>query len=173
MKRPGSRRTGSSMCSTIVSRGASFGLIALLAACAQAEPAPSQSAPSTLPAVGIVQAARQPVTESYEFMGRVQATDRVNLLARVNAFLDKQLFTDGAEVKQGDLLYVLEQPPYQADLAAKQAAAAQVQAQLANSDIQLQRALELLKSQTGTEARRDDALTAQRSAAAQLEAAGW
>lgn len=159
------------MCSTIVSRGASFGLIALLAACAQAEPAPSQSAPSTLPAVGIVQAARQPVTESYEFMGRVQATDRVNLLARVNAFLDKQLFTDGAEVKQGDLLYVLEQPPYQADLAAKQAAAAQVQAQLANSDIQLQRAQELFKSKTGSEARRDDALTAQRSSAAQLRSA--
>ncbi len=158
------------MCSTVISRGASFGLIALLAACSQADPAPSRSAPITLPAVGIVQAARQPVTESYEFMGRVQSTDRVNLVARVNAFLDKQLFTEGAEVKQGDLLYALEQPPYQADLAAKQAAVAQVQAQLANSDIQLQRALELLKSQTGTEARRDDALTAQRSAAAQLEA---
>ena len=66
---------------------------------------------------------------------------------------------------------VLEQPPYQADLAAKQAAVAQVQAQLANSDIQLQRAQELFKSQTGSEARRDDALTAQRSAAAQLRSA--
>ena len=165
------RQHGNSIGSSILCRAATFGLLASLAACSQAEPAPSQTPPSPLPPVGIVQAARQPVTESYEFMGRVQATDRVNLVARVNAFLDKQLFTEGAEVKQGDLLYALEQPPYQADLAARQAAVAQAEAQLSNSDIQLGRAQQLLKTLTGTQAQRDDALTAQRSAAAQFEAA--
>jgi membrane fusion protein (multidrug efflux system) len=159
------------MCSTVISRGASFALIALLVACAPATPAPSQSAPSVLPAVGVIQAARRPVTESYDFMGRVQAVGRVNLVARVNAFLETQLFTEGAEVEKGELLYGLEQPPYQADLAAKQAAVAQAEAQLTNSDTQLRRAQELLKSQTGTEALRDNALATQRSASAQLRSA--
>ena len=42
-----------------------------------------------------------------------QATDRVNLIARVAAFLDERLFTEGAEVKKDDLLYRLEQGPFQ------------------------------------------------------------
>lgn len=172
MRRPDSQRLGGTLRGCFLRRPASFGLVALLAACAPAEPGPPQSAPSTPPPpVGIVQAARHPVTSSYEFMGRVEATDRVDLVARLNAFLEKQFFTEGTEVRKGDLLYLIEQPPYQADLAAKQAAVAQAQAQLTNADTQLQRAQELLKSQTGSVARRDDALTAQLSAAAQLKAA--
>ena len=50
-------------------------------------------------------------------VGRIQATDRVNLVARVTAFLDQRFFTEGAEVKKGDLLYRLEQGPFQADVA--------------------------------------------------------
>jgi membrane fusion protein, multidrug efflux system len=71
------------------------------------------------PAVGVVRAQMQPITETNEFVGRIQATDRVALVARVTAFLEQRLFTEGAEVNKGDLLYVLEQPPFQADLAAK------------------------------------------------------
>ena len=108
-------------------------------------------AASEPPAVGVVEAVRRPVTDTYEFMGRVQATDRVDLLARVNGFLEQQLFIEGAEVKDGDLLYRLEQPPYQADLEAKQAAVAQAEAQLANADIQLRRAKDLLRSPAGTQ----------------------
>jgi membrane fusion protein, multidrug efflux system len=128
-------------------------------------------APSGPPAVGVVEAARRPITESYEFMGRVQARDRVELIARVPAFLEEQFFTEGAEVKKGDLLYRLEQPPYQADLEAKQAAIAQAEAQLKNAEIQLHRATELLKGPAGSKMRYDDALTVKLSAEAQLRAA--
>ena len=92
-------------------------------------------------------------------------------MARVNAFLEKQLFTEGAEVKKGDLLYLLEQPPYQADLAVRQAAIAQAEAQLTNSNIQLERAKKLLKGPAGLQARYDDTLAAQRTIAAQVKAA--
>ena len=159
------------MYNSILSRSASFGLLALLVACAPAQPAPSQSAPSAPVAVGVVQAERRPVTESDEFMGRVQARDRVELIARVPAFLEEQVFTEGAEVKKGDLLYRLEQPPYQADLEAKQAAIAQAEAQLKNAEIQLNRATELLKGPAGLKMRYDDALTVKLSAEAQLRAA--
>ena len=152
-------------------RTASFGLIALLLAGPASKPGSSQTAPSGPPAVGVVEAARRPVTESYEFMGRVQATDRVELVARVPAFLEEQFFTEGAEVKKGDLLYRLEQPPYQADLEAKQAAIAQAEAQLKNAEIQLHRAKELLKGPAGSQMRYDDALTVKLSAEAQLRAA--
>ena len=73
------------------------------------------------PAVGVVRAEMRPITETSEFVGRIQSMDRVALVARVTAFLEQRLFTEGAEVNKGDLLYVLEQPPFQADLAAKQA----------------------------------------------------
>ena len=152
-------------------RKAGVALVALALAGAASEPSWSQPMPSGPPAVGVVEAARRPVTEKFEFMGRVEATDRVDLVARVNGFLEQQLFTEGADVKKGDLLYRLERPPYEADLAAKQAAVAQAEAQLANANIQLQRATDLLKSAAGTQARYDDALAAQRSAAAQLRSA--
>ncbi len=93
-------------------------------------PAAHAQATGGPPSVGVVRVQKQPITETSEFVGRIQATDRVNLVARVTAFLEERLFTEGAEVKKGDLLYVLEQPPFQADLAAKQAAVQQMQAQL-------------------------------------------
>src|SRR5271163_2751206 len=91
-------------------------------------------APGGPPSVGVVRVLKQPITETSEFVGRIQATDRVNLIARVTAFLEQRHFTEGTEVKQGDLLYVLEQPPFQADLEAKKAAVQQMQATLQNAE---------------------------------------
>ena len=155
---------------SMLRRNAAFGLTALLVGMA-ASPVLSQPAPSGPPPVGVIEPARRPITDSYEFMGRIQAVDRVDLVARVNGFLEQQLFTDGAEVKKGDLLYQLEQPPYQADLAARQAAVAQAQAQLDNVNIQLERARDLMRGPAGTQARLDDASAAQKGAAAQLRSA--
>src|SRR5271167_1517527 len=73
------------------------------------------------PAVGVVRVQKAPITDTSEFVGRIEATDRVALVARVTAFLDQRLFTEGSEVKKGEMLYVLEQAPFQADLAAKAA----------------------------------------------------
>ena len=57
------------------------------------------------PAVGVVRAERRPITQTNEFVGRIQAVDRVALVARVTAFLEQRQFTEGTEVKQGELLY--------------------------------------------------------------------
>jgi membrane fusion protein (multidrug efflux system) len=82
---------------------------------AGAEAQPASGGPS---AVGVVRAERQRMTQVDEFIGRIQAVGRVALVARVSAFLEKQLFVEGSEVKQGDLLYRLEQPPFQAQVQA-------------------------------------------------------
>ena len=152
-------------------RNASLALVALVCAGTASQPSWSQPMPSGPLPVGVVEAARRPVTEKFEFMGRVEATDRVDLVARVNGFLEQKLFIEGTDVKKGDLLFRLERPPYEADLAAKQAAVAQAEAQLTNADTQLQRARDLLRSAAGTQARYDDTLAAERSAAAQLRSA--
>src|SRR6266852_4609935 len=80
---------------------------ALRAADAQAPPAP---------AVGVRAAEIRGVARSYEFIGRIGAINTVQLRARVEGFLDKILFTEGQEVKEGDLLYQIEKAPYQAQV---------------------------------------------------------
>ena len=144
----------------------SLAVVTFAAPCAMAQPAPSAA-----PAVGVVTVQRQPMTDSYEFNGRIEAINSVNVVARVSAFLDKQLFTEGIDVKKGDLLYVLEQPPYQAAIDVQKAAVAQGQAQLENDNISLWRAQELVKKNSGTQQALDSAQATQRSAAAQLQAA--
>jgi membrane fusion protein (multidrug efflux system) len=101
----------------------------------------------------------------------VQAVERVGVVARVVAFLEERRFTEGDNVNKGDLLYRLERGPYEADLAAKQAAVAQAEATHVNAQIQLNRAEELLRKQSGSEATRDNALAEERSSSALLLAA--
>ena len=120
------------------------------------------------PAVGTTVVAPQSITESDEFVGRIQSTNRVALVARVTGFLTKQLFTEGAEVKTGDLLYQIEKPPFEADVQAKQAAVAQANAQLQNASITLGRAQTLLNTPAGQRSTVDDATASQRSQAAML-----
>ncbi len=120
------------------------------------------------PAVGVQKAEKKPVTEKNEFIGRVQAIDRVDIVARVTAFLEEVDFQDGQEVKKGDILYRLERPPFEADLEAKKAVADQMAAQLQNANTALDRATALLKTPAGLQATYDSALATQKSYAAQL-----
>jgi membrane fusion protein (multidrug efflux system) len=146
-------------------------LVIVLLACLLAGPAAAQTKPSELPAVGVVQAVRRSITQSNEFIGRVQAIHRVELAARVTAFLNERLFTEGAEVKEGDLLYRLERAPYEAEVAVRQAAVAQAEAELANARLALSRARELRATGAGTQVALDNAIAQERSAAAQVLAA--
>jgi membrane fusion protein (multidrug efflux system) len=131
----------------------------------------AQPAPATPPAVGIVEARRQPITQTNEFNGRIEAIDRVNIVARVTAFLEKRLFDDGAEVKKGDLLYQLEKGSFQADVAAKQAQVAQLQATLVNAHLTTERARTLLGGPAGLQSNYDAAIANERSLEAQIQGA--
>jgi membrane fusion protein (multidrug efflux system) len=118
-----------------------------------------------------VEALKQPITQTNEFNGRIEAIDRVNIVARVTAFLEKRLFDDGAEVKNGDLLYQLEKGPFQADVAAHQAQVAQLEATLVNARLTTQRAGTLLGGPAGLQSNYDAAVASQRSLEAQVQAA--
>ena len=131
----------------------------------------SQSAPGGPPAVGIVEAIRRPITETSEFLGRIEAINRVNVVARVTGFLDARLFVEGAEIKKGDLLYRLERGPFEADLASKHGAVAQLQATLENAKLTTERARTLLGGPAGQQSTYDAAIANQRSLEAQVQSA--
>ena len=105
---------------------ASFSLpaFALLAAMLLPVPAMSQGGPRRPPAVGVVTAEFKPMAESTEINGRIQARNRVDLIARVTAFMNERLFMEGADVKRTSYLYRLERAPFEADVEAKEAAVA-------------------------------------------------
>jgi len=131
----------------------------------------AQPAASGPPAVGIVEAIKRPITETSEFLGRIEAVNRVNVVARVSAFLEKRLFNEGAEIKAGDELYRLERGPFEADLASKKAQVAQLQATLENAKLTTERARTLLSGPAGQQSTYDAALANQRSLEAQVQAA--
>ena len=152
------------------SRSGAVCFVALIVCCKWSE-ANAQAAPGTPPAVGVVRAERQQITETQEFIGRIQAINRVVLVARVTGFLEKRLFVEGSEVKRGDLLYLLEHPPFQAQVDAAKATIEQLRAQHRNAELALNRAQELLKTQAGPQTTVDSALSAERSLAAQIDGA--
>ena len=149
------------------SRSAPALLLALLLGTG-ALPAAAQPGPQGPPAVGVLTAERRAVTESSEFVGRVEAIDRVDLRARVTGFMEQRAFREGQEVAAGEILFRLERAPFEAQLAQAAAQVASAEAELANATIQLNRARELVRTQAGTQARVDDATAAQRSAQAGL-----
>jgi membrane fusion protein (multidrug efflux system) len=131
----------------------------------------AQPAANGPPAIGVVEATKRPITEISEFLGRIEAVNRVNVVARVTAFLEKRSFTEGAEIKTGDELYRLERGPFEADLAAKKAIVAQLEATLENARLTTERARTLLGGPAGQQSTYDAALANQRSLEAQVQSA--
>jgi membrane fusion protein, multidrug efflux system len=146
-------------------------VLPLLVLASLATGAAAQPAPSGPPAVGVVRAERQQITQTDEFIGRIQAVNRVALVARVTGFLEKRQFVEGAEVKKNDLLYQLEQPPFQAQVEAAKASVEQLEAQHRNAQLTLQRAQALLSTPAGQQSNVDAALASERALAAQIAGA--
>ena len=149
-------------------RRSGLGRAVITAAVLVAAPAVGQAPPGGPPAVGVLKVTKHPVTETDRFIGRIQATARVDVVARVTAFLDSYEFKEGDEVKKGQLLYRLEQPPFQATVQANQGSVEQFQAQLANANVTLQRANTLLNTPAGQQSTVDSAKATQGNVQGQL-----
>jgi membrane fusion protein, multidrug efflux system len=121
------------------------------------------------PAVLVQAAALKPIASQAEFIGRAAAVDKVELRARVKGFLGPRKFSDGDEVKKGQVLFTIEPEPYQAAVDQKIAQRDAARAALTNAELQLKRAAELLRTNTGTQVTYDQRLSEQLQAKAQLE----
>ena len=98
------------------------------------------------PTVTVSQPLQQELIEYQEFTGQFAAIDYVEMRARVSGYLDEIHFDDGQMVDEGDLLFVIDPLPFEADLRAAQAEVAQSQARLDLAQQQLERAEELLSN---------------------------
>jgi membrane fusion protein (multidrug efflux system) len=105
------------------------------------------AAPPPKPAVGVRPATMKGLKDSFEFVGRIKAINRVDVRARVEGFLDKRLFREGDYVKEGDLLYQIEKVQFQAQADQAKANLTSAEAIAANAQLQYGRNLELSKRQ--------------------------
>jgi len=141
-----------------------------LAAC-DSEDGSQATAAAPPPAVTVVPVTREPVTEQVEFVGRVEATDHVDLRARVTGFLTERAFEEGDDVAAGDLLFLIEPDPYEAAVAQAQAALQRAQAGVPQTQNALRRAEQLFQRGNISEAAVDDAVAAAAQAEADVAAA--
>jgi membrane fusion protein (multidrug efflux system) len=142
----------------------------LLAACDDA-PAPGRAAAPPPPAVSVVEVAHQPITPSSSFTGRVVAVDKVDLRARVTGFLEQRLFTEGSDVREGDLLFVIEQAPFEAEVAQARAQVARAEASRAEAQATLARIEQAVQSGAVSRQELDQATAAAAMAEAEVLAA--
>src|SRR5215510_4024333 len=126
-----------------------------------------QSAPATVP-VGVVTAEKKPITPSFEFVGRVDAINRVEIKARVTGFLEDVIFKEGDTVKDGTPLYRIEKGLFEAAVKQAQGALERAKAAKVLTEIQLKRAEDLLTTSSGTVVARDQALAADQQASGSI-----
>jgi membrane fusion protein, multidrug efflux system len=91
------------------------------------------------PQIGVAHPLRQEVTPYLELTGNAQAVNQVDLVARVQGFLQAINYQDGASAKLGDTLFVIQPAPYEAQLQQAQASLASAQAQLTQSSVEYDR----------------------------------
>ena len=140
---------------------------ALWAACGMTPALAQQGGPP--PAVLVQPAEMKPIADQAEFIGRAAAVDKVELRARVKGFLGPRKFADGDQVKKDQIVFTIEPETYQAAVDQKKAQRDASLAALANAEMQLKRAAELLRTNTGTQVTYDQRLSEQLQAKAQVE----
>jgi RND family efflux transporter MFP subunit len=161
MNTPKRRGAGARICRAIERRGgyrySSAGrdvrsaLVAVLLAVVTGCGPANKFVPPPPPTVTVAHPIEKAVADTIEFVGTTQATITVDLRARVNGYLEKVLFTDGSNVKAGDLLFVIEQAPYKIALESAKAALQKAIASRALAESQYKRLAPLVPSGTVTQ----------------------
>jgi membrane fusion protein (multidrug efflux system) len=123
------------------------------------------------PAVTVEPVVVKDVSPSWEFIGRVEAEQAVDVRARVQGVLQQVAFDEGQDVKAGQLLFVIEPAPFEAALKAAQAQLAKAQATQRQAERNFQRFKELRERNVESQANLDQAMAQRDAAAADVEAA--
>jgi membrane fusion protein, multidrug efflux system len=122
-----------------------FALVVLvqLTGCARGETA-TPAAAATAPAVSVATVVSRQIADSDEFTGRFEAVERVEIRPRVTGYISSVNFVQGREVNKGEVLFVIDPRPYEADLKHAQAQLEQARAQLTLATSEQDRANKLL-----------------------------
>lgn len=126
------------------------------------------AADAPLPAVLVHQVKETDLTPTFKLVGRIDATARVNLLARVSGFLEERPFTEGRDIKAGDVLFKIEKANYEIALKQAEAELASARAGLKNAQANLNRIAQLRKRQAASQSQLDQAAADRDQARAQV-----
>jgi len=118
------------------------------AACDRSSAAPPPAFPPA--AVTVSHPVEKDVVDYDEYTGRLEAADSVDVRARVSGFIDSAKFQEGSVVQAGDLLFVIDPRPFQAEVDRAQAEVARAQAQVQQTSEEFAR-LEKVRSAAATE----------------------
>ncbi len=146
------------MCHAAVAATASI----LLQACDK----PAAAPPTPPPAVTIAHPVQRDVVEWDTYSGYLEAPQSVNVAARVSGLIVDTPFVEGAMVKKGDVLFVIDDRPFKADLDAKVADEQRDEAQLAIAELNLGRQAEAIKTNSVSQQSYDEAKATRDQAAA-------
>lgn len=123
------------------------------------------------PEVGVVTLQPGDVALSKDLVGRLAAFRSADVRARVAGVLQRRVYQEGSDVAAGQLLFVIDPAPLQAALSQSQGSLAQAQANYANAKAGADRARNLLPQKFISQADYDNAMAAERTAAASVQAA--
>ena len=146
--------------------------LALLAGCEDKPDAaaqPPEEAPP--PAVTVAVVREHEVNQPFEFVGRGEARQTVDLRARVQGFLHERRFEEGADIETGQVLFVIDPSRYEAQLASARARLSRAEADLRAAERELARTRTLHARGTVSDAELDEATAAYEGAEAEVEAA--
>jgi len=142
--------------------------VGLLANCGKQEPKSEARPASEVTAMTVTP---QDTPVSYEFVGQTQSSHQVQIRARVNGFLEKRVYTEGATVKAGSVMFQQDTKPFQAqlDVALGGLAEQQARLQVANDNLAQVKPLAALNALSQKDL--DDATGQQAAAAAAVQSA--
>ena len=141
-----------------------------LSACDDAPDNKADAAKTEPPTVSVAGVSSKEIVHTSEFIGSVEAVDDVDLIARVEGFLQETLVEDGASIAAGDVLFRIESENFAAAKARAVADLEQSKANLALAEIEIERDTKLLASATIAQSRFDATKATRDAQAAIVEA---
>jgi multidrug efflux system membrane fusion protein len=157
----------SSLVGTVVPVVIGLILLAMAPGCGK----PSQAASPPPAKVTVSRPIERQVIQWDEYAGNLSSPDMANVSARVSGLVEKTSFQEGSIVHKGDVLFVIDPRPFQADLDAKKSAVAQAQAQADQAAVHLRRYTEVRSTKAISAEDYDTAKAANEEAQAALGAA--
>jgi membrane fusion protein (multidrug efflux system) len=122
------------------------------------------------PKVSVIQVTTGPVTVYDEYVAQTQAPDTIEIRSQVTGLLDRQSFADGTPVKKGARLYIIDQRPFESQLAKAKADLAQANANLVNAQQNLARNERLIAQKAVSQQDYDTAVAQERASTALVDA---
>ena len=132
---------------------------------------PAEAPPPAPPEVGIVDAQPTSVPLTRDLVGRLAPYRSADVRARIAGILLERVYTEGSDVKEGDVLFRIDPAPLEAALAQANASLAQARATATNAKATVKRVRELVGRNYVSRSDVDNAEAADRSAAAQVQQA--